>query len=95
MIRRSVGKPTSRAVRALPPTTRSAKPDAVKLSHRPAARHSSTPITSPQCTSPSQLSGAMAPMRRPSPSGRVLGLFRLAGSRRGPSTKCLNKAIAM
>jgi len=68
---------------------------AVKLSHTPAATHSTRPKARPQCTSPSTVSGAMAPMRRPSPSGRVEGLFRLAGSRIGSSTKCLNSAMAM
>ena len=37
----------------------------------------------------------MAPMRSASSSGRVDGLLRLAGSRIGPSTQCLNSAMAM
>ena len=37
----------------------------------------------------------MPPMRRPSRERVVDGLFRLAGSRSGPSTRCLNRAMAM
>lgn len=96
---RSVGRPTRRAVRELPPTTRIAKPEALKLSQAPQAKQSTTPMTRPQCTSPSQdamaASPMMGPMRRLSASGWVDGLFRLAGSRIGPSTKCLNSAMAM
>ena len=68
-----------------------AKPPGVQRSHRPRPTQATTPRTRPQCTS----EPAMPPMRRPSARAAVDGLFRLAGSRSGPSTKCLNSAIAM
>lgn len=91
----SVASPTSRAARALPPTTRSEKPCAVKLSQARNNTHATTPSTRPQCTSPGNESGAIGPIWSAAARGRVDGLLRLAGSRIGPSTPCLNSAIAM
>jgi hypothetical protein len=47
-ISRFAGRPTSCAVRGLPPTTRTAKPPGVKASQRPRPTQATTPSTRPQ-----------------------------------------------
>jgi hypothetical protein len=59
---RVAGSPTSCAVRGLPPTTRTEKPEAVARSHQPSPRHATTPMARPQWMS----EPPMPPMSSPS-----------------------------
>ena len=90
-ISRRTGRPFSSAARTLPPTMRAAKPNVVRFMSTQASRQATRPHARPQWTSrPGRLPSMLS-----SPIGSVDGLFRLAGSRSGPSTRWLSSAIAM
>ena len=84
------GSPASCAARTLPPTMRAAKPNTVcvhqHVSDEAGDHAEARGPSARRC--PGRLPSMLA-----SPMGEVDGLFRLAGSRSGPSTRWLNSAM--